>query len=126
MNKRQAEKRKAQRALSKRVIAKIEVDNDKAKRRRLARDAAHLEWRKGRVADPMVPFVQTGDTDSRPVLDEGPPVRRAYVHTYGWTREERRVALASHKRGQRQKRRAIANQLFTNLWLNERAHNAPT
>ncbi len=126
MNKRQAEAAEAQRKLTARITGKIEEDNARAKRRRLARDAAHEQWGKDRVADAMVPYVRQRDTDSRPVLDKGPPERRGYVHTYGWPRKERRMAMAAHKNNQRRKIRALSKQVFAQSFEAQRAHNAPT
>lgn len=107
----------------KRALKRIEESNAKAKARREKAQLVFDEWRKNKSVDPMVPYVQVGDSDSRPVVDEGPPVRRAYLHTYGWTRPERRVAESALKSLRRRRERAGRKLLFAQIWESQRAHN---
>lgn len=123
VNKRQAERVEAQKLRSARAIKRIEDSNAKAKKRRETAQSAHDEWRKNKSVDPMVPYVRDGDVDSRPVVNEGPPVRRAYFHTYGWTRAERRVAESVLKSLRRRRERAGRKLLFAQIWESQRSHN---
>ncbi len=102
---------------------RIEESNATAKARGLAVKAAYDEWRQNKSTDPMVPYVRIGDLDERPVVDEGPPVRRAYLHAYGFTRHERRMASAIWTSNQRKKQRRLTKPLFRQIWESERAHN---
>lgn len=121
MNK--TERVKAQKARTKRALKRIEESNAKAKSRKLAAKAAFDEWRQSKSTDAMVPHTRDDDVDNRPVVDEGPPVRRAYLHTYGFTRHERRMASAIWTSNQRRKQRAIMKQVFHKIWEAGRAHN---
>jgi len=111
---------------TRRARERIEASNENAQKRKATAKLRHEEWRKTRSADPMVPFVQDGDVvgDSRPVVDDGPPVRRAYLHTYGYTRAERRAGMAALNSAKRNEQRRKNKYLFRIIWESQRAHNA--
>lgn len=123
MTKVQDERVKARKALTKRVLVRIEGHNAAARKRKIERESALETWGKNRSTDKMIPYVQSGDQDSRPIVDPGPPVRRAYLHEYGWTRAERRSMLASLNRNRRRQQRREMGFLFRQLWDSQRARN---
>lgn len=124
MTERQDEAAKARKQLMQLVAKRVEDSNAKAKKRKETAKIRDENWRKARTADPMVPYVQTGPTDSRPIVEKGPPVRRAYLHTYGFTRAERRVGMADLRHRKRSENRAKRKYLFRVIWESERQHNA--
>ena len=123
MTKRQDEAAEARKLSMKRATVRIEESNAKAKKRKTRAQLRFDEWRKARSADPMVPYVQTGNSDSRPLVDNGPLVRRAYLHTYGYVRAERRAGMAVLNRNKRREYRAKRKYLFRVIWESQRQHN---
>ena len=126
MTKRQDEAAKARKQLMQLVATRVEESNAKAKKRKETAKLRDEAWRKARTADPMIPYVQTGKEDSRPIVEKGPPVRRAYLHTYGFPRSERRVGLAELRHRKRSENRAKHNYLFRVIWESQRARNEAT
>ncbi len=103
---------------------RFEESNAEARKRSNARKNFYDEWRKSRVADPMVPYVQVGDSDSRPIVEgSSSPVRRAYLHTYGYTRAERRAGMSVLTSQRRNDQRRKNKYLFQQIWDVQRARN---
>lgn len=108
----------------KQAIKRIKASNETAKKRKASALARLEEWRKSRVGDPMVPYVRDGNVDSRPVVNKASPVRRAYLHTYGYTRAERRAGMSVLNNAKRNEQRRKNKYLFRLIWESERQHNA--
>ncbi len=121
MTKKQDETAKAWKLNMAAATKRIEVSNEKAKKRKARALAAFDEWRTTRSTDLLVPYVQVGNSDSRPVVDSGPPVRRAYLHTYGFVGSERRAGMAVLNSSRRNERRLKNKYLFQLIWDVQRA-----
>lgn len=113
-----SKKRKAQ---LKRNQVVFDATNDKAKKRREVREDAEREWSKNRSADPMVPYTRDPDRDTRELVDGGP--HRAFLHTYGYTRHQRRHGIAAWRREQRRKARRHNTTEFWRVFRLQRLTN---